>query len=169
MKVIVSRDTKTIFYVSLRLALSVLIEIMKAIAYSILPHEKESLVLANGKKHDLTLISNDLNLKTLIYSYGKQTVIISVNDVLDAALLQALKNIGISNIMTRSSTTAHVDLETATYMGFKIARVSSENQSVDFISQSIISNLDSWEHGACIHEDCCSTKSCVLKLNQRSI
>ena len=39
---------------------------MKAIAYNIKPEEKEWLIVANYKKHDITIIANSLNEFTII-------------------------------------------------------------------------------------------------------
>lgn len=133
---------------------------MKAIAYSIKSHEKESLVLANGKKHDLTLISNELNLKTVSYAVGKQAVIISSYDILDEHVLRELRHIGITNIITRSVTTTHIDLNIAMQFGFKIANIANSKPELDCISKTIIDNLNNWEIGNCLHENCCCTTTC---------
>lgn len=142
---------------------------MKAIAYSIKPNEKESLVLANGKKHDLTLISNELNLRTISYAMGKQAVVISPYDILDEHILRELKHIGITRIITRSTTTTHIDVKKATQMGFKIANVMNAAQASNNLSHAVILNLDSWENGTCLNENCCCSESCDFKkMNSKS-
>lgn len=135
---------------------------MKAIAYSIKTQEKESLTLTNDKKHSLTFISNDLNERTLVYATGKEVVIISPYDILDRKMLIELKRHGISFIITRSVETAHIDLSEATRLGFKIANVPSEHQTVDDVSRAVIRNLDAWGTGKCVGKACCCQKVSVI-------
>lgn len=135
---------------------------MKAIAYSIKPQEKASLALANDKKHDLTLISNELNANTVAYAKGKETVIVSVYDILDYEMLEQLKNVGVNKIITRSAITTHIDLKTATRMGFKIANVPHSDQSIENIAKQTIHNLNAWDQGKCVGNACCCQKICAL-------
>lgn len=135
---------------------------MKAIAYSIKPQEKEHLAVANGKKHDLTLISNELNHRTVSYAQGKEVVIVSSYDILGHEMLWELKNIGITKLITRSKTTTHIDLKTATQMGFKIANTPGEDQSVESIAKQTIRNLNAWGEGNCVGNACCCQNVCAI-------
>lgn len=135
---------------------------MKAIAYSIKPLEKTTLALANGKKHDLTLISNELNVNTVSYAQGKEAVIVSVYDILDDKMLEQIKNVGVNKIITRSNTTTHIDLKAATRMGFKIANVPYEDQSIENVAKQTIHNLNAWDSGKCAGNACCCQKICAL-------
>lgn len=138
--------------------------IVKAIAYHIQAHEKESLVLANGKRHDLTLISNGLNYQTVVYTAGKETVIVTEYDRLDRAMLEELWLHGVKRIITRSRSTAHIDLEVAHRMGYHVANLPASAQSMDEISAAIIRSLDCWSQGQCVGEGCrCG------KVNQQKI
>ncbi|QNL48690.1 lactate dehydrogenase [Olivibacter sp. SDN3] len=133
---------------------------MKAIAYSINKNEKEFLVKSNAKTHDLTLISNDLNYSTLSYCSGKTVVIISEWDRLDERLLFLLKQIGIKHIITRSKTTAHIDLNAAATLGIKVANNHTDDQSAENTARQTIKNLNSWEAGKCVGKACCCQKIC---------
>lgn len=135
---------------------------MKAIAYNIKPQEKEYLALANGKKHDLTLISNELNGRTVSYALGKEAVIVSPYDILDREMLWELKQAGITKIITRSKITTHIDLNEATRMDFKIANVPDEDQSIGNIAKQTIRNLNAWEVGKCVGNACCCKKVCKM-------
>jgi len=135
---------------------------MKAIAYSIKPQEKESLALANGKKHDLTLISNELNERTVSYALGKEAVIVSRYDIVDRKMLWELKQAGITKIITRSNTTTHIDLNEAKRMDFKVANVPDTDQSVENIARQTIRNLNSWGTGRCVGKACCCQKVCEI-------
>lgn len=135
---------------------------MKAIAYSIKPHEKECLALANGKKHDLTLISNELNDQTVSYAIGKETVIISSYDILDRRMLWELRNAGVEKIITRSKVTTHIDLKEATRMGFNVANAPDDDQSPVSIARQTIRSLNAWEKGACVGKACCCQKVCKI-------
>ncbi|RZJ72661.1 MAG: hypothetical protein EOO45_10635, partial [Flavobacterium sp.] len=96
---------------------------MKAIAYNIKPDEKESLVLANYKKHDITIIGNSLTADTLAFSNGKEALLVFNNDVLTAEMIAQLKLLGLKYIATSSFETGHLDLEAAGSAGMKIANV----------------------------------------------
>ncbi len=135
---------------------------MKAIAYNIKPQEKESLALANNKRHDLTLISNELNERTVSYAQGKEVVIISTYDLLDRKMLWELKNAGVKKIITRSKVTTHIDLKEATRMEFKVANTPDEDQSIASIAQQTIRNLNLWENGKCVGDACRCQKICAM-------
>jgi D-lactate dehydrogenase len=63
--------------------------IMKVVAYSIKPFKKEYLALANNKKHDLTFISNPLNLETAVFAKGKKAVVVFTNDDVSAPVIES--------------------------------------------------------------------------------
>lgn len=98
---------------------------MKAVAYSIKPFEKEFLAKANQKKHDITLISNPLNIDTAIYAAGKDAVIVFTNDDVSSKVMDELAALGIKYIVTRSVGTDHIDKETAAKYQIKLANVPS--------------------------------------------
>lgn len=135
---------------------------MKAIAYSIRPQEKKLLALANGKKHDLTLISNELNAYTVSYALGKEVVIVSPQDRLDRTILRALKSAGIKHIITRSQTTTHIDLHVATHLGLKVANAPDDDSSTAGIAYQTIRNLSAWEAGKCVGRACCCQHTCEV-------
>jgi D-lactate dehydrogenase len=98
---------------------------MKAVAYSIKGYEKEHLIKANQKKHEITLISNTLSFETAAYADGKDAVLVFPGDTLNASLLQDLKRRGVKYIATRSKGIDHIDIEEAHNLGLKIANVQS--------------------------------------------
>lgn len=98
---------------------------MKVVAYSIKPFEKEFLAKSNQKKHDITLISNPLNIETATYAEGKDAVIVFTNDDVSAAVIDKLAELGIKYIVTRSVGTDHIDKEAAAKNSIKIANVPS--------------------------------------------
>jgi len=132
---------------------------IKAIAYNIKPEEKELLAVANGKRHDLTLISNELNLDTASFAQGKEVVIVSSEDLLDATLLSALQQAGVRRIITRSKTTAHIDLGEAARLGLKVANA-PDDTSVAGIAQQTIRSLSAWDAGKCVGKACCCQQLC---------
>lgn len=140
---------------------------MKAIAYSIKPQEKELLALANNKRHDLTLISNELNVRTVSYAQGKDVVIVSSYDILDRDMLWELKNAGVQKIITRSKITTHIDLKEATRMEFKIANAPDDDQSHESVAKQTIRNLNAWENGKCVGNACCCQKTCTLDVKKK--
>ncbi|WDF67763.1 lactate dehydrogenase [Sphingobacterium oryzagri] len=139
---------------------------MKAVAYHIKDFEKELLALANGKVHDLTLISNPLNFNTLHYVFGKEVVIVSEDDRLDADLLDGLKKAGVQKIVTRSMKTDHIDLFHAADLDIQVANTPYEDRSPKGIAEQTIRNLNLWDKGRCVGQACCCVKDCnVFPLN----
>jgi D-lactate dehydrogenase len=139
---------------------------MKVIAYNVKPNEKEWLVLANYKKHDITIISNDLNEETLAFAQGKEALLLSKENPLDADLVAGLSSLGIKYIATTSFNTQHINLKAAAAVGLKIANVPFENyQETSFEGmQQVIKNLDSWAAGKCVGKACCCANNCAATI-----
>lgn len=136
---------------------------MKAIAYNIKPEQKEWLIVANYKKHDITIIANSLTVATLAFAQGKEALIVFNEDPLDAALIEGLSLLGIKYIATTSFTTNHIDLKAAAKAGLKIANVPfKEGGDLKFMHQ-VIKNLDNWAAGKCVGKACCCANNCAVK------
>ncbi|OWK68886.1 lactate dehydrogenase [Pedobacter sp. AJM] len=135
---------------------------MKAIAYNIKPVEKEWLVLANYKKHDITIIANSLTVDTLSFSAGKEVLLVFNHDDLDAEMIDGLKSLGIRYIATSSVETGHLDLLAAGRVGMKVANVPllEENQDPRLRMEQVIKNLDQWAAGKCVGKACCCQNNC---------
>lgn len=98
---------------------------MKAIAYSIKNCEKELLVLANEKKHDITFISDRLTEETVSYSKGKDAVLVFSSDDLSEPIIKDLKKIGVKYIVTRSTGMDHIDLAEAEASNIEVENIPS--------------------------------------------
>lgn len=96
---------------------------MKVVAYSIKPFEKEFLIRANQKKHEITLISNALSLETAIYAEGKDAVVVFTNDDVSEQVINKLADLGVKYIATRSVGTDHIDKNAAEKRDIKLANV----------------------------------------------
>jgi len=96
---------------------------MKVVVYSIKPFEKEFLIRANQKKHEITLISNALSLETVIYAEGKDAIVISANDDASETVINKLADFGVKYIATRSVGTDHIDIDAAENKNIKLANV----------------------------------------------
>src|ERR1041385_7091720 len=96
---------------------------MKVVAYSINPFEKEFLIRANQKKHDITLISNALGLETAAYAEGKDAVLVFTNDDVSELVINKLASLGVKFIATRSKGTDHINKKAAEKNGIKLANV----------------------------------------------
>lgn len=141
---------------------------MKAIAYNIKSEEKECLVLANHKKHDITIIANSLCFETLAYAQGKEAFIVFNEDPLDEKLIKGLKAMGIKYIATSTSSINNIDLDALVKYGIKLANVplkASEPLALDRMHQ-IVDNLDKWASGVCLGEACCHPVPCENKPSQ---
>lgn len=97
---------------------------MKAIAYSVKSFEKEFLAKSNQKKHEITLISNILNIETAVYASGKAAVLVFTNDDVSAPVIDLLAEMGVRYIATRSVGTDHIDLAAAARHQIEVCNVS---------------------------------------------
>ncbi|WP_316758366.1 lactate dehydrogenase [Pedobacter aquatilis] len=136
---------------------------MKAIAYNIKPEEKECLVLANHKKHDITIIANSLSAETIAFAEGKETLLVFNNDSVNQELINKLKELGVKHIATSSFETSHLDLKSAATAGFKIANVPfKDGQSALDRMLQVVKNLDNWAAGKCVGTACCCQNNCSV-------
>jgi phosphoglycerate dehydrogenase-like enzyme len=136
---------------------------MKAIAYHINPKEKEWLILANYKKHDITIIANSLSLDTLNFAAGKEALIVFNQDPINAAIIQGLAALGIKYIATSSFDYQHIDLSAAKAAGLKIANIPFQDGGALENMKQVIFNLDNWAAGKCVGDACCCQSSCKIK------
>ncbi len=133
---------------------------MRVVAYNIEEFEKELLAKANAKVHDLTLISNELNFSTIHYTEGKEVIIISERDLLDKKMLEALWEIGVKKIITRSTSLEHIDMQYASMLKMHVANTPSTDQSPENIALQTISNLNNWGNKRCLGESCHCSFEC---------
>jgi lactate dehydrogenase-like 2-hydroxyacid dehydrogenase len=136
---------------------------MKAIAYNIDPKEKEWLILANYKKHDITIIANSLTLDTVGFATGKEALIIFNRDLIDMPIITALKAHGVKYIATSTFGIDHIDLDAAKSAGLKIANIPFKSGGALENMHQVIANLDNWAAGKCVGDACCCQKDCVIK------
>ncbi len=141
---------------------------MKAIAYNIKPQEKERLILANHKKHDITIITNSLTLDTLDFANGKEALIVFNNDILSADLIKGLQSIGIKYLATASFGIDHIDLKAVAEAGLKLANVPFKNGNEMESMYQVIKNLDNWAQGKCVENACCCQNNCTDKPLKKS-
>jgi phosphoglycerate dehydrogenase-like enzyme len=141
---------------------------MKVVAYNIKSFEKEPLAVANRKKHEITLISNPLNVDTAIYAAGKVAVVVTTEDFLNKEVITKLSELGVRYIATRSVSIDHIDIAAAAAFGIKIAAVPAallKIKTVKTISATLeeqtIINLDSWEGNSCLGNACVCSNSCA--------
>lgn len=98
---------------------------MRAAAYSVKPFEKDYLLQANGRKHDLKLISDKLDLKTAHLASGYDAVLVFTNDDLSRDVIDKLAAESVKYISTRSTGTDHIDKEEAGIKGLQVANIPS--------------------------------------------
>ena len=140
---------------------------MRVVAYSVKAFEKEPLAIANRKKHEITLISNPLTVETASFALGKDAVIISTDDALDAQVIDALADLGIRFIATRSTTADHIDVQASGRRQMKIASVPTQltekankaEYATIFANQTIL-NLDRWQNKGCLADACVCARAC---------
>jgi len=140
---------------------------MKVVAYNIQEFEKETLAKANAKIHDLTLISNALDVRTVRFAEGKEVIIVSERDKLDKELLDLLYKIGVKKIISRSIKLDHIDTEYARQLQLHLANTPLADNSLESIAQQTISNLNSWSAGNCLGDACQCAFDCENKGNRK--
>lgn len=141
---------------------------MKVVAYNIKEFEKEELALANAKVHDFTLISNELNLRTFHYSIGKEVIIVSEHDQVGAPLLDALYDVGVAKIITRSFAVGHIDLDYANKIGMHVANIPDVDPTPKNVAVRTIAILNNWTQGNCLGEACRCVTFCPNKTRHTS-
>jgi len=141
---------------------------MRVVAYNIKSFEKEPLAVANRKKHEITLISNPLNVDTAIYADGKVAVVITTEDILTADVITKLSFLGVKYVATRSVSTDHIDLLAAAAHKIKIAAVPADllkTKTIEEISATLaeqtIINLDALQGKSCLGNACICAKACA--------
>ena len=135
---------------------------MKAIAYNINPQEKEWLILANYKKHDITIIANSLNLDTLNFTAGKEALIVFNQDPINEDIIKGIAALGIKYIATSSFEYNHIDLQAAKLAGLKIANIPFKDGGALDNMHQVIANLDNWSAGKCVGHACCCQSNCSI-------
>ena len=98
---------------------------MHIIAYSVSSFEIEYLESANRMKHEMSLKAMPLSLESVGLAKGAEAVIIFTSDDASEPVINALADLGIKYIVTRSSGTDHIDLKAAEKRGIKVANVPS--------------------------------------------
>ena len=96
---------------------------MKTVIYSTHKFEKEFLITANAGKHALKLLEVPLNIDTAHLASGAKAICIFVNDTCSENVLIKLKNVGVNFISLRSAGYNNVNLEKASQLKMRIARV----------------------------------------------
>lgn len=96
---------------------------MKAIFYSTKSVEKNLLTKVNRGKHDITLLSDTLNIDTCKYAKENDAVIVFTNDDVTAPVINKLASLGVKFIVTRSVGMDHINLEAAKKQGIKVANI----------------------------------------------
>lgn len=74
-------------------------------------------------QHDITFLEASLNPATVRLAEGHEGVCVFVNDQLDADVLEALHQLGISSIALRCAGFNNVDLQRADALGIQVVRV----------------------------------------------
>lgn len=98
---------------------------MHVIAYSISSFEIEYIENANSMKHEIILEAEPLRLESAALAKGTEAVIIFTSDDASKPVINALADLGVKYIITRSSGTDHIDLKAAERRGIKVANVPS--------------------------------------------
>ena len=96
---------------------------MKIAVYSAHDFEIESLQKANVKKYELVFIKETLTPKSIHLSKGCNGIAIFTSDDASANILYALKDMGISFIVTRSTGFDHIDISVADELEIRVANV----------------------------------------------
>ncbi|MEG3436614.1 2-hydroxyacid dehydrogenase [Pannus brasiliensis CCIBt3594] len=97
---------------------------MKVACFSTKGYDRQSLEAANVHYgHEFTFFDVQLNKDTAILAEGYPAVCIFVNDIADAAVLEILAKHGTRLLTLRAAGYNNVDLQRATELGIKVARV----------------------------------------------
>jgi D-lactate dehydrogenase len=95
---------------------------MKVIAYDIQSCERGYLATANKKKHDITLIDNQLTEETLFYANGKEAIIKQDYMEISEELVTRLALMGINHVIVRETCNNETELNAIQNMANKVIR-----------------------------------------------
>ena len=93
---------------------------MKAIAFSVGSFEEPFLQQTN---HELTLLTDQLNLTTVEKAKGYAAVLVFGTDEVSKEVLARLGQLGIRYVLTRSAGTDHIDQSAADELGIDVKRI----------------------------------------------
>lgn len=96
---------------------------MKIAVYSARDFDKNFLEKANEKKHEFIFFKEALTLETATLAEGCNGIAIFTSDNASANILYALKDIGVSFIVTRSAGFDHIDVNVAAELDIDVANV----------------------------------------------
>jgi len=96
---------------------------MKITIFDSLNFERQYLIDANNRRHELNFIQAELDEKTATLAKDSEAVIIFVNDRADAPVLEVLHRVGVRLLALRMAGFNNVDLEKAQELGIKVANV----------------------------------------------
>ena len=114
---------------------------MKVTVYGIVASDKEQLAKANQKKHDITLISNELSPQTLTFASGKDAII-TYGNRMSSAMLADLNRVGVKLIFMPPEALSKATKQSAANLGIKLAiTLSGSPEAAGYI----IKSLDSYQ------------------------
>ena len=96
---------------------------MKVAIYSTHDFEKDYLLNANKEKHHFVFIENRLSESSAILAKGCEAVALFSSDMASESVLKLLCNSGIKYLVLRSAGFNHVDLNIASALNMRVARV----------------------------------------------
>lgn len=96
---------------------------MKVAVYSLHKFERPFLEKANGGKHEMYFLDMRLSPETVSLGAGAEAICLFVSDDASAPVLETLHRQGTRFIALRSAGFNNVDLEKATWLGIRVARV----------------------------------------------
>ena len=100
--------------------------VMRIAVYSTKPYDRRYLDAANeavGSPHEMTYLEPRLSSETARFAEGCDAACVFVNDDASRPALEALKQVGVRWVATRSAGYNHIDLDAAKEMGLGVARV----------------------------------------------
>ncbi|MEN0054216.1 MAG: hypothetical protein AAGC65_11130 [Mucilaginibacter sp.] len=113
---------------------------MKVTVFGLVASDKEQLAKANQKKHEITLISNELSPETVTFAHGKDAVITYGNGV-SSAILNHLNRIGVKIIFIPPLAFNDLTKQSAANLGIKLATTLSGSAEA---AEYMIQILDSY-------------------------
>ena len=96
---------------------------MKLICFGVRKVERSYFEKLNKFGYELTLVEELLNDSNIDMIQGHEAVMLRANCPANRANLEKMKNFGVKYLLTRTVGYNHIDLDAATEMGFKMARV----------------------------------------------
>lgn len=120
---------------------------MKAIAYHVLPEQKQLLVYANKKKHGITIVSESLSLENVAFALKKEVLLILNVEPLQDAIISSLAKSNVELLIRFVEKQRDKPMVYYSAYPFCVAEICILGKNDEQQMAEVVDVLDSWARG----------------------